>query len=51
MAKKKLSLEQAYDAWNKWLDKCPVPWTSGRHPTSGLETINFDFIDFESEEE
>ena len=30
----------------KWLDECPVPWTGGRHPTSFIETINFDFNDY-----
>ena len=34
---------QAYRSWEKWLDECPVDWYGGRHPTSEIETINFDF--------
>ena len=48
---KKISQEQAYEKWNKWLDKCPVAWASSRHPTSFVETINFDFTDYKSEED
>ena len=42
---------QAYRAWEKWLDECPVDWYGGRHPTSEIETINFDFGKYKDEEE
>ncbi len=48
---KKMSQEKAYDEWQEWLDKCPVSYTHGRHPTSFIEVINFDFNDYDSEEE
>ena len=48
--KKKITLDQKYKDWEKWLDKCPVDWTSSRHPTSFIETINFDFTEYESKE-
>ena len=51
MKDKKISQEQAYEKWNKRLDKCPVAWASSRHPTSFMETINFDFTDYKSEED
>tara|TARA_R100000084_G_C4577888_1_gene112400 strand:+ start:373 stop:561 length:189 start_codon:yes stop_codon:yes gene_type:complete len=50
-SKKKIILDQKYRDWEKWLDECPVDWTSSRHPTSFIETINFDFTKYESEEE
>tara|TARA_R100000388_G_scaffold876_1_gene1400 strand:+ start:358 stop:552 length:195 start_codon:yes stop_codon:yes gene_type:complete len=49
--KKKITLDQKYRDWEKWLDECPVDWTSSRHPTSFIETINFDFTKYESEDE
>ena len=30
---KKISQEKAYDEWQEWLDKCPIKYTTGRHPT------------------
>ena len=51
MKDKKMSQENAYEEWEEWLDKCPVPYTSSRPPTSFIEVINFDFNDFDSEEE
>ena len=42
---KKMSQEKAYDEWQEWLEKCPVSYTHGRHPTSFIEVINFDFND------
>ena len=42
---------QAYRSWEKWLDECPVDWYGGRHPTSEIETINFDFGKYKDEEE
>ena len=51
MKDKKMSQEKAHEEWEEWLDKCPVPYTSSRHPTSFMEVINFDFNDFDSEEE
>ena len=48
--KKKITLDQKYRDWEKWLDECPVDWTSSRHPTSFIETINFDFTKYESED-
>jgi len=48
--KKKITLDQKYRDWEKWLDECPVDWTSSRHPTSFIETVNFDFTKYESEE-
>ena len=35
---------------NEWLDKCPIKYTTGRHPTSFIEVINFDFNDYDSED-
>ena len=49
--KKKIILDQKYRDWEKWLDECPVDWTSSRHPTSFIETVNFDFTKYESEDE
>ena len=49
--KKKKPLDQKYREWEKWLDECPVDWTSSRHPTSFIETVNFDFTKYESEDE
>tara|TARA_R100001126_G_scaffold91682_1_gene61300 strand:+ start:78 stop:239 length:162 start_codon:yes stop_codon:yes gene_type:complete len=49
--KKKITLDQKYRDWEKWLDECPVDWTSSRHPTSFIETINFDFTKYQSEDE
>ena len=46
--KKKKPLDQKYREWEKWLDTCPVPWTGGRHPTSFIEVINFDFTEYDS---
>ena len=48
--KKKITFDQKYRDWEKWLDECPVDWTSSRHPTSFIETINFDFTTYENEE-
>ena len=48
--KKKKPLDQKYREWEKWLDECPVDWTSSRHPTSFIETVNFDFTKYESED-
>ena len=45
--KKKKPLDQKYREWEKWLDTCPVPWTGGRHPTSFIEVINFDFTEYD----
>ena len=28
-----------------------IDWTSSRHPTSFIETVNFDFTKYESEDE
>ena len=47
---KKMSQKKAYDEWQEWLDKCPVKYTTGRHPTSFIEVINFDFNDYDSED-
>ena len=49
--KKKITFDQKYRDWEKWLDECPVDWTSSRHPTSFIQTVNFDFTKYESEEE
>ena len=49
--KKKITFDQKYRDWEKWLDECPVDWTLSRHPTSFIETINFDFTTYENEEE
>ena len=46
--KKKIILDQKYRDWEKWLDECPVDWTSSRHPTSFIETVNFDFTKYEN---
>ena len=51
MKDKKISQEKAYEKWNKWLDKCPVAWEEVGHPTSFMNTINFDFTDYKSEED
>ena len=51
MKDKKISQEQAYEKWNKWVDKCPVAWEEVGHPTSFMNTINFDFTDYKSEED
>ena len=34
-------MEEFYE----WLDTCPVRWTEGRHPTSGMTLVNFDLED------
>ena len=49
--KKKITFDQKYRDWEKWLDECPVDWTSSRHPTSFIQTVNFDFTKYESEDE
>ena len=51
MKDKEISQEQAYEKWNKWLDKCPVAWQEVGHPTSFMNTINFDFTTYRSEED
>ena len=50
MKDKKISQEKAYEKWNKWLDKCPVAWQEVGHPTSFMNSINFDFTTYRSEE-
>jgi hypothetical protein len=39
----KIDVEEFYE----WLDTCPVRWTEGRHPTSGMTLVNFDLEDLE----
>ena len=38
-------LEKRWEEFYEWLDTCPVRWTEGRHPTSGMTLDNFDLED------
>ena len=38
-------LEKRWEEFYEWLDTCPVRWTEGRHPTSGMTLVNFDLED------
>ena len=48
--KKKITKTQAYKLWEDWLKKCPVTWQEVGHPTSFMNSINFDFTTYRSEE-
>tara|TARA_R110000751_G_scaffold115065_3_gene214469 strand:+ start:3161 stop:3496 length:336 start_codon:yes stop_codon:yes gene_type:complete len=39
---KEIVRNQKYREWEKWLDTCPIDWHSSRHPSSEIETINFE---------
>ena len=49
MTKKEIDIdneiEKRWDDFYEWLDTCPVRWTEGRHPTSGMTLVNFDLED------
>ena len=38
-------VEKRLEEFYEWLDTCPVRWTEGRHPTSGMPLVNFDLED------
>ena len=38
-------IEKRLEEFYEWLDTCPVRWTEGRHPTSGMTLVNFDLED------
>ena len=38
-------VEKRLEEFYEWLDTCPVRWTEGRHPTSGMTLVNFDLED------
>ena len=38
-------VEKRLEGFYEWLDTCPVRWTEGRHPTSGMTLVNFDLED------
>ena len=35
-------IEKRWEDFYEWLDTCPIKWTEGRHPTSGMTSVNFD---------
>ena len=35
-------IEQKWEKFYDWLETCPVKWTEGKHPTSGMTLVNFD---------
>ena len=43
--------EDAYKAWEQWLEKCPVEFIKLRTPTVDLETVQFDFDQYEDTKE
>ena len=51
MKDKEFTKEEVMRKFNEWLENCPVSYNEGRHPTSDMLTIIFDFIDYKSEEE
>ena len=51
MKDKEFTKEEVMRKFNEWLENCPVSYNEGRHPTSDMLTINFDFIDYKSKEE
>ena len=38
-------IEKRWEEFYEWLDTCPVRWTEGRHPTSGMTSVTFDLED------
>ena len=39
--------DEVQEEFDKWLDECPVEWTDSTHPTSFIETYNFDFTKYD----
>jgi hypothetical protein len=37
-----MTKKEAYEAWQQWLEKCPVWFLKLRTPTVDLETVQFD---------
>ena len=35
-------IEKRWEEFYEWLETCPIEWTEGRHPTSGMISVNFD---------
>jgi hypothetical protein len=46
-----MTKEDAYKAWEQWLEKCPVWFLKLRTPTVDLETVQFDFDQYEDTKE
>jgi len=46
-----MTKEDAYKAWEQWLEKCPVEFIKLRTPTVDLETVQFDFDQYEDTKE
>jgi hypothetical protein len=46
-----LTKKEAYEAWEQWLEKCPVWFLKLRTPTVDLETVQFDFDQYEDTKE
>ena len=38
-------VEKRLEEFYEWLDTCPIRWTEGKHPTSGMTLVNFDLED------
>ena len=34
-------IEKRWEDFYEWLDICPIKWTEGRHPTSGMTSVTF----------
>ena len=41
-------IEKRWEEFYEWLETCPIEWTEGRHPTSGMISVNFDVVIFGS---
>jgi hypothetical protein len=46
-----MTKKEAYEAWEQWLEKCPVWCLKLRTPTVDLETVQFDFDQYEDSKE
>jgi hypothetical protein len=46
-----MTKQEAYEAWEQWLEKCPVWFLKLRTPTEDLETVQFDFDQYEDTKE
>jgi hypothetical protein len=46
-----MTKKEAYEAWEQWLEKCPVWFLKLRTPTVDLETVQFDFDQYEDSKE
>ena len=49
MKDKEITKSQAYKLWEDWLKKCPVWYLKGRTPTVDLESVQFDFDQYEED--